>query len=126
MTAPARAPDWRDALGAAVRNVHLQVTPENVLDVRKVLLQEAERLLNHAQRATAQSQFVGLCGGDPVSQQASLAFNQRIALLVEQCREYGNQLKFAGESLNAVAENYGYSEQQIESSFRSAGPENIS
>lgn len=122
-TMPARAPDWRDSLGAAVRNVHLQVTPDNVLAIRKVLLQESERLLNIANKNMATAQLVGLCGGDPVSAQAQIAFSQRIAALMDRCQQYGLELQTAGASLSDVAKSYGYTEQQIEVSFNYSNPD---
>jgi hypothetical protein len=116
------APDWRSSLSSAVSNVNLQVTPDNVLDVRKILLQEADRLLQFGGANTVAAQFVGPCGGDPVSWQASRAFNQRIGLLIQECQQYGKQLLNAGNSLDQVAKSYGYTEEQIEASFKSINP----
>jgi uncharacterized protein YukE len=118
MTRPAPAPDWRQSLNLAVYEVNLQVTPENVLDVRKVLLQEADRLLKAAGPAEMMTQFVGPCGGDPVSQQASIAFGERIAIMAQQCRDYANGLKNAGNSLDQIARSYGYTDEQIQDSLR--------
>jgi uncharacterized protein YukE len=117
------APDWRSSLSSAVSNVNLQVTPDNVLDVRKILLQEAERLQRVSGINLTTTQLVGLCGGDPVSQQAQVAFSQRIELRIQQCRDYANELQRAGNSLEQVAKNYGYNEEQIEASFKSINPD---
>jgi uncharacterized protein YukE len=116
------APDWRSSLSSAVNNVNLQVTSENVLDVRKILLQEADRLQKYGGQDAVMTQLVGLCGGDPVSQQAAQAFNQRIRQEIQRCQDYARELRNAGNSLDQVAKNYGYTEEQIEDSFKSINP----
>lgn len=113
------SPDWRSSLSSAVADVNLQVTPENVLDVRNVLLTEADRLRTFGGQNMMMAQLVGRCGGDPISDEAQAAFSQRIGVLVQQCQQYSDQLRDAGNALDAVAKQYGYSEEQIESSFKS-------
>ena len=110
------------SLASAVANVNLQVTPENVLDVRAILLTEADRLgrVNELSTTTAP---VGLCGGDPVSAQAAAAFNARIGLLLEQCQEYVEQLRAAARKLEQIARGYGHTEDEIASSYQSLGNE---
>jgi hypothetical protein len=119
MTVPGTPPA---SLAAAIANVHVQVTPENVLEVRKALLSEAEKFLTLGFESSMITKYVSLCGGDPISEQASDAFGARINALVEHCREYGTRLRDAGNSLEGIARGYGYTESQIASSFRTADP----
>jgi hypothetical protein len=114
MTVPGTPPA---SLAAAIANVHVQVTPENVLEVRNALLSEAENLMMFAATDLAMSKPVGHCGGDPISLQASEAFSQRIGALTQHCIDYAVELKKAGESLDGIARRYGYTESEIHASF---------
>ena len=117
MSATTQQPDWQSSLSSDATEVTLQVTPDNVLSVRKVLLEEADRLIRSA-KPTA-TPVVGLCGGDPLSRDAQAAFNDRIERLLRTCAQHGNELKSAGAALAATARHYGYTEEQIEASLRS-------
>jgi hypothetical protein len=116
---------WRASLGSAMHGVRMQVDRENVLTVRSVLLGEAERLAELARRAGARTDWVGRCGGDPVSVEVAEAFNARIGQVVEQCRRYAAQLREAGTSLDDIARRYGYTDAQIAASFHQTHPRGL-
>ncbi|HEX4249367.1 MAG TPA: PE domain-containing protein [Pseudonocardia sp.] len=100
----------------------LQVSRENVLEVRSVLLGEADRLLDSIRSASSRRGWVGPCGGDPVSAEASAAFDARIRLVLEQCQRYALELKRAGDALDQVARGYGYTDAQLAASLTSRDP----
>jgi hypothetical protein len=117
MTAPeVGAP--RTQLDAAVRALALQVNRDSVLKARAALLAEAERLDRELHRRRATQGGVGLCGGDPVSPEAAMAFNERIEALVQRCRDYNRDLRAAATALDTTARAYGYTDDQIAASFR--------
>jgi hypothetical protein len=111
------------SLAAAIANVHVQVTPENVLEVRRVLLSEAENLMNAGVQDIVATKIVGFCGGDPISKQAAPAFSSRIAALVRHYQDYARQLRAAGNALELTARDYGYTEAEILLSFPAPAPE---
>jgi hypothetical protein len=100
----------------------LRVSRENVLEVRSVLLREAERLLDSIRSANLRHGWVGPCGGDPVSVEASAAFDARIRVVVERCQRYALQLEQAGNALDEVARGYGYTDAQLAASLTSRDP----
>lgn len=113
------------SLGSAVDAVRLQVDPDNVMTVMRVLVAESDRLLDSVRRARSRGPWVGQCGGDPVSRDAASAFNQRIDQLVEQCRRYAEELGQAGHSLAAIARDYGHTDAEIQAVLSSAArPDN--
>ena len=81
MTAP-EVGAHRPQLDAAVGALALQVNRETVLAARAALLAEADRLDTALRDKHSDLTGVGLCGGDPVSPEAALAFNERISALV--------------------------------------------
>ena len=100
----------------------LRVSRENVLEVRSVLLGEAERLLHSVRVSSFRLGWVGPCGGDPVSAEASAAFDARIRIVVERCQRYALQLKQAGNALDQIARSYGYTDAQLAASLTSRDP----
>jgi hypothetical protein len=110
--------NMRRSLSSAMHSVGLQVDRDNVLRVRSVLLTEAEKLLDAVTRPMSERRWVDLCGADPVSGEASSAFNARIQILVDHCRQYALQLEQAANSLDRIARNYGYTEAEIEASLK--------
>ena len=105
-----------------VPGADLQVSRENVLEVRSVLLGEAERLLDSIRSATFRRDWVGPCGDDPVSAEASAAFDARIRVVVQRCQRYALQLKEAGTALEEIARDYGYTDAQLAASLTSRDP----
>jgi len=103
-------------LDAAVRALALQVNRDTVLKARAALLAEARRLdLELDQRKLGSE--VGLCGSDPVSPEAAVAFNERIDALVMSCRAYNGHLRMAATALDATARAYGYTDDEIAASY---------
>jgi hypothetical protein len=109
------------ATAAALSAVLLQVTPENVLEVRQTLYAAAQRINAYVTQSVVGAQYVGLCGGDPVSEQAQLAFSDRIAQTAENVTMFGVQLEWAVVQLEKIAVSYGYTEIEIKMAFSSRG-----
>jgi hypothetical protein len=107
------------ATAAALSAVLLQVTPENVLEVRRVVLDAADRLKSYLTTNLLTAEYVGLCGGDPVSEQARLAFSDRISQITANVSMFGLQLLRAGDQLTSIAEAYGFAEGELAASFTS-------
>jgi hypothetical protein len=117
-------PDWQKSLQAATgETINLEVSPDNVLDIRKVMLTCAARMLKYGGGDAIQGRWVGECAQDPVSKLAAVAFNKRIAIMAKRNWEFGKQLKAAGDSLERIARDYGYTEEQIQASFKSITPD---
>ncbi|RZT84450.1 hypothetical protein EV383_1291 [Pseudonocardia sediminis] len=125
-------------LRGAVDHLITQVTPENVLDVRRVLLQEVVDLQTTIDRYDKQGDYrptgpaatggmgtpgvgfhVGHCSGDPISGPAAISFNRKIDGIVDGCKAYVADLNTAAESLAAIARNYDIAEDAIQTSFAS-------
>ena len=117
MTAP-EVGAHRPSLDAAVSALALQVDRHTVLAARAALLAEADRLDTALRDKHSDLTGVGLCGGDPVSPEAALAFNERINALLENCFAYNRDLRAAAGALDATARMYGYTDEQIAASFR--------
>jgi hypothetical protein len=115
MTAPAPGPQSA-SLASAAESLALQVNQDTVLQARSALLGEAQRLKDELKRYGA-GISVGLCGGDPVSVDASTAFGERINGLMSQCDRYVTDLEQAGELLADTARRYGFTETEIAGSF---------
>ena len=93
----------------------LSVDAENVLYVRKAILDEYESLL---QVINTESRDYGALaakpyGGDPVSADASVAFPERAGLLMDQCKQHVMSLLGISNHLEKAALAYGYNEGQI-------------
>lgn len=119
--AGARSPQAR-AMAADLDHLGMQVTPENVLQVRNVLKAEAVRL-SDVMRVNDYKLRVDLCGGDPVSADASRGFNAKLDNLRAQCSGYVKALRDAVKVLEQTAATYGRSEQEIKDSFDAFRPE---
>ena len=116
MTAP-EVGAHRPLLDAAVSALALQVDRHTVLAARAALLAEAERL-DRALVERHRGHDVGRCGGDPVSPEAAVAFNERINALLANCFAYNRDLRAAASALDVTARTYGYTDEQIAASFR--------
>lgn len=98
----------------------MQVTPENVLQARAVLLTEAESFQGFIRSTFFGQQLIGLCGGDPISRDAQELFTKKIHdNAVLPANQYVQRLLDLGDQLAATARSYGISEQRIADSFRS-------
>ena len=117
MTAP-EVGAHRPQLDAAVGALALQVNRETVLAARAALLAEADRLDTALRDKHSDLTGVGLCGGDPVSPEAALAFNERISALVTSCLDYNRDLRESAAALDATARTYGYTDDEISASFQ--------
>jgi hypothetical protein len=117
MTAP-EVGAHRTHLDAAVRSLALQVNRDTVLKARAALLAEADRLDKNLQRTHREFGGVGRCGGDPVSPEASKAFDERINALVGHCFGYNRDLRASAFALDATARAYGYTDDEIAASFQ--------
>lgn len=103
--------------GSAIDSLRMQVTPENVLRVRAVLLAEADRF-DGSIGPSEPDGWVGRCGGDPLSSDARSAFNARIEAVHRRCQNQVEQLRAAGHSLEDVARTYGHTDADIAASYR--------
>ena len=92
----------------------LSVDAENVLYVRKAILDEYESLLTvlsgEGQDTLEMSRPYG---ADPVSADAFVAFPQRVGLLLSQCKEQVLELLSISDRLKDAALAYGFTEEQI-------------
>jgi hypothetical protein len=107
----------RAGAAAAFDELGMQVTPENVLAVRAVLMEEATELEVLLKRELFGFRVEEL-GGDPVSKYAAAGFNELNERYLAQCTEYVETLKRAGAHLAATARAYGIAESEIEASFK--------
>jgi hypothetical protein len=104
---------------AAVAQAHaaaagLSVDAENVLYVRKAILEEHEELIKILGSETRDiSEITEPYGKDPVSLDASVAFPQRAALLFEQCKQHVANLLAMADELQKAAVAYGLTEDDI-------------
>ena len=94
----------------------VQVDRANVLKVGSVFRDEAIRLRNVL--ADADGLSAGLCGGDPVSKDAALAFTQRAQALIKAYRGYVDDLDRLATELADSARAYGHAEGDIRAAFR--------
>lgn len=103
-------------LAADLNHLGAQVTPENVLGVRNVLLGEWTRLTEGMVRYGF-AIHIGLCGKDPVSPTAQTAFNRAIDAHRDHAFQYVGALRAAAEALGETARAYGHAENEIARSF---------
>ena len=94
----------------------LQVTPQNVLGVRAVVLQEAQDLQDLLKNELEQTYLPAL-GGDLVSADMSAAFNEATVQLLARAKDHIKSLFDLGDELRASANAYGHTEAEIDASF---------
>lgn len=104
-------------LSSRLDTLGMQINPENVLGARRELLAEADRLEREFKWRQDRA-LVRLCGGDPVSRDAMLAFNERIDAFLAGYRAYYGSLRAAADRLAVTAREYGIAEARIEASAR--------
>jgi len=95
----------------------LRVTPETVLGVRAVIMEEVTLLrLSVRNFRRGHGQMPSL-GGDPVSPYAARGFNEVTEQLLAQCEKHIQGLQAIGDELAAAAKAYGMTEMEITDSF---------
>lgn len=99
-------------LGARLDQLGLQVNTDNVLQVGKALLTEADRLRRVLYKARPTLRMLPP-GGDPVSGPATDALNEKLDGLSAQCEAQVNALRGAAAVLADTARAYGKTEQEI-------------
>jgi hypothetical protein len=99
----------------------MQVNRDNVLRARGILLAEADRLDREMVLLGQRNAHITNCGDDPVSINATPAFNQRIDRLMADCLQYNRDLRDAAHALDATARSYGWTDEDIAASFRGGG-----
>ncbi|AOS61744.1 hypothetical protein [Actinoalloteichus hymeniacidonis] len=104
--------------------INLKVDPANVLQARKVLLDEADRLrrlLNHV-RSRLQLHPMG---GDPASIDYARVVTDKLLdnpdSYFNRCSQYVENLRAGAVALAETARQYGYTEDEITDSLRAAG-----
>jgi uncharacterized protein YukE len=94
------------------------VTPENVLDAYAVIAEEAERLRQSVQAFSYSiERGMGLCGGDPVSSDASRGFTAAGEQLKQRCQADADRLSAVADNLAQIAHQYGKTEDQLATAF---------
>ncbi|MEU6698838.1 PE domain-containing protein [Pseudonocardia sp. NPDC046786] len=102
----------------SINGLLAQVHTGNVLQVAASLRKQAddvERALYGAQ----QSLRLQPCGADPVSIDAAASFQKKIDLIVAAHWAQHAELRAAVEALRLSAISYGFTDQDLEDSFRS-------
>ena len=98
------------------RRFGLTVTPQNVLGVRAVVLQEAQDL-HDMLKSESEQVILPKLGWDPVSRDMAAAFNPLTQQLLDRAKRHIETLKDLGNELAASAREYGHAESEIRSSF---------
>lgn len=101
----------------------MNVTPENVLQARALILAEAQSFMEHLNGKFLRpgAQMVGLCGGDPISRDAQELFNNKIREnAVSPAQQYVQRLQKVADQLADTARAFGITEELIAASFRPA------
>jgi hypothetical protein len=94
----------------------MSVDRDNVMQVCAVVVGEVRRL----QQVLDDNDWarMGRCGGDPVSGDAEVAFNERAVALFADFRRDVNDLQALAVSIADAARAYGTSEEEIAAVFR--------
>lgn len=95
----------------------MAVSPDNVLALYTVIMEEVRRLELSLMNFQMRHQAAPKLGGDPVSGPAADRFNAVTAQLLGSCRTSIKELRTVAEGLTAAARAYGQSEEQITASF---------
>ncbi|MGD9988597.1 hypothetical protein [Pseudonocardia sp.] len=94
----------------------MAIDRENVMKVGAVITAEVGRL----QEALNDNSWkrMGRCGGDPVSEDAEAAFNERAVLLFDVFQREVDDLQGLADSVADAARQYGVAEADISAVFR--------
>lgn len=98
----------------------MNVTPENVLQARAVILAEAESFMEHlTDNFGSRRDLIGLCGGDPISRDARELFTQKLREnAVTPAQQYVQRLQSVAQQLAETAKSFGITEERIADSFK--------
>ncbi len=99
-----------------------QVDTDNVLAVHAVLRRQADDL-ESALREAQQSLRIGRCGGDPVSADAEVMFNDKIAKVLDVHWRHQMEIDEAAGLLRMTALRYGNTDDDIERALTDLAPE---
>jgi hypothetical protein len=102
---------------AAVANFGMKVSPENILGLYAVVMEEVRRLELSLMNFQMRHQIAPKLGNDPVSAPAAAAFQEVTSQLLANCRRAIKELQTVAEGLARTARAYGNSEAQIKASF---------
>jgi PE family len=106
--------------GPAMTVAGLRVTPETVLGVAQVVMEEVNRLRQSMWRFQFAHQGMPELGSDPVSKAAAPAFTEATTRLVRRCQSSIDELAKVGDELTQAARAYGKSEDEIKATFDAA------
>lgn len=112
MTTSARSPR-----GTASDSLLVQVNPDNILQVRNAYLAQQQRLDDTLQDAR-RSRAAILPGRDPISIDYAPVFGSRVDAVVDRFRAHVEELREATNRLGEAAREYGFTEDEIEGSFK--------
>jgi hypothetical protein len=102
---------------AAMAHFGMQVSPENILGLYAVVMEEVTRLELSLMNFQMRHQSVPELGGDPVSAPAAAGFQEVTSELLANCRRSIKELQAVADGLARTARAYGNSEAQIKASF---------
>jgi hypothetical protein len=105
-------------VAADLDHLGTQVNPDNVLQIRNIVLGAAQRL-DDALYTQGRNIHVGPPGGDPISRRAAEILSIKSRALIDELRSHVEAYRRAGENLGQIARNYGHTEQSINDSFKS-------
>ncbi|APU12980.1 hypothetical protein [Actinoalloteichus fjordicus] len=104
--------------------INLAVNPDNVLHARKALLDEAARL-DSVLEAVEQRLRMEPMGGDPASIDFARVVTDKLRenpdSYFNRCQQYVDNLEAGADALAETARQYGYTEDEITHSVRTAG-----
>lgn len=103
----------------------LTVTPENVLGIRAVVLDEAHDLQDMLWQEE-RNVWMPQLGDDPVSRDMMREFNLVTKSLLDRAHQHVDSLIALGNELAATARAYGHTEDQIKASFESTAVSHLS
>lgn len=95
-----------------------QVNADNVLAVYRVLQQQSETMLTALGHA-AWMNDIPRCANDPVSEDAKRLFQPKVMAIIATHTAHCNEIREAATRLHEAARQYGFTEDQIETSLRS-------
>lgn len=108
--------------GSASDSLLAQVNAANVLAVHRALRTQFESMLA-ALGDVAWMNDIPACAEDPVSKDAKAQFQPKVRAILEVHTAHCNEVKEAADRLREAARQYGFTENEIEASFRrDAGP----